>query len=301
MKTTGIDTDWQYDYADHKFILQIDPATRSLNFRESCVHRARDLANTLRNPVLSLSGGLDSQIVLHSFYEQDIKLDCVFRHFPGYNDNELENISVLQKKYNFHLTAVEVDTDKLKDSILDEYQESGIPPNQLLYKYFCSKLPDDLDIIQGLDGPNIYRHSKDHQLYYMESYNSFEFARRRAMDQLDRKGKYVSFEKNSNMLLSTLNEETMVTFLNTYDYFFNNQVEGVKVIDLWDVYIKPYIYFKHWQHELVYFPKYQGPEGIEWIIDGPKHEYTKRMISIEVGALIQHLTSGSKSQQFVSN
>jgi len=191
MKTTGIDTDWQYDYADHKFILQINPATRSLNFRESCVHRARDLADTLPNPVLSLSGGLDSQIVLHSFYEQDIKLDCVFRHFPGYNDNELENISVLQKKYNFHLTTVEVDTDKLKDSILDEYQESEIPPNQLLYKHFCSKLPNDLDIIQGLDGPNIYRHSKDHQLYYMESYNSFEFARRRAMDQLDRKGKFV--------------------------------------------------------------------------------------------------------------
>jgi len=103
------------------------------------------------------------------------------------------------------------------------------------------------------------------------------------------------------MLLSTLNEEIMVTFLNTYDYFFNNQVEGVKVIDLWDVYIKPYIYFKHWQHELVYFPKYQGPEGIEWIIDGPKHEYTKRMISIEVGSLLKHLTSGDAPQQFVSN
>ena len=301
MKTTGIDSDWHYDYADHKFTLQIAPATQSLNFRESCVSRAKELADTLPNPVLSLSGGLDSQIVLHSFYEQGINLDCVFRHFPGYNDNELENIFLLQKKYNFHLTTVELDTDALKDSILEEYQQLGIPPNQLLYKHFCSKLPNDLDIIQGLDGPNIYRHSKDQRLYYMESYNSFEFARRRAMDLLDRQGKFVSFEKNSNMLLATLNEESMTAFLNTYDYFFNNQVEGVKVIDLWDVYIKTYIYFKHWKHELEYFPKYQGPEGIDWIIDGPRHEYTKRMISIEVGDLLKHLRFGEAPRQFVSN
>ncbi len=301
MNTTGIDTDWQYEYVADKFILHVNPASRLLNFRDACVARASELAASLQNPVLSLSGGLDSQIVLHSFYEQGIKLDCIFRHFPGFNDNELENISLLQKKYNFHLTTVSIDTDSLKESILTEYEQTGIPPNQLLYKHFCSKLPDDLDIIQGLDGPNIYRHSKDKRLYYMESYNSFEFARRRAMDMLSRPGKFVSFEKNSNMLLSILNEETMVSFLNTYDYFFNNQVDGVKVIDLWDVYIKPYIYYKYWKQELAYFPKYQGPEGIDWIIDGPRHEYTKRMISMEVDDLLEHLKTGQATRQFISN
>ena len=301
MNTTGINTDWQYEYVADKFILHVNPASRLLNFRDACVARASELAASLQNPVLSLSGGLDSQIVLHSFYEQDLKLDCIFRHFPGFNDNELENISLLQKKYNFHLTTVSIDTDSLKELILAEYEQTGIPPNQLLYKHFCSKLPDDLDIIQGLDGPNIYRHSKDKRLYYMESYNSFEFARRRAMDMLPRSGKFVSFEKNSNMLLSILREETMVSFLNTYDYFFNNQVEGVKVIDLWDVYIKPYIYYKYWKQELAYFPKYQGPEGIDWIIDGPRHEYTKRMISMEVDDLLEHLKTGQTTRQFISN
>lgn len=300
MKTTGIDSDWLYDYINDKFILEINPATKFLNFREACVDRAKILADTLANPVLSLSGGLDSQIVLHSFYEQGIKLDCVFRHFPGYNDNELENISILQKKYNFNLTTVKLDTNALKDSILKEYQQFSIPPNQLLYKHFCSMLPKDLDIIQGFDGPNIH-HSKTKKLYYLETYNSFEFSRRRAINLLDRTGKFVSFEKNSNMLLATLNEESMTAFLNTYDYFFNNQVEGVRIIDLWDVYIKAYIYFKHWKHELEYFPKYQGPEGIDWIIDGPRHEYTKRMISIEVSDLLKHLRFGEAPRQFVSN
>jgi 3'-phosphoadenosine 5'-phosphosulfate sulfotransferase (PAPS reductase)/FAD synthetase len=300
MMTTGISSDWQYEYIDDRFKLTIQPATNFRNFRDACVHRAKELAESLTNPVMSLSGGLDSQIVLHSFYEQGIKLDCIFRHFPGYNDNELANILSLQKKYGFKFTKLIINPDECKEEILEEFRSTRLQPNQLLYKKFYAMFPDDLDIIQGLDGPNIYS-SPDKKLYYFESYNSFEFVRRRAVDLLNRRGKFISFEKNSNVLLSIFNEELMDHFLHTYDYFFHNQVEGVKIIDMWDVYLKTFIYYKHWKHELEYFPKYQGLEGIDWIINGPKHDYAKKIIHIETGLLINHLSTGQMPITFTSN
>ncbi len=300
MNTTGLDTDWQWDHNGEEFTLTIQPATHSLNFREACVYRAKELADALPNPVMSLSGGLDSQIVLHSFYEQGIKLDCIFRHFPHYNDNELINILTLKKKYGFNLTKIEMDPEEYKEEILTEFEETGLQPNQLLYKKFYSMLPDDLDIIQGLDGPNIFKHTTNRKLYYFESYNSFEFVRRRAVDLLNRRGKFISFEKNSNVLYSILREETMDYFLNTYDYFLNNPVEGVKVIDLWDMYVKTYIYYKYWKKELEYFPKYQGPEGIDWIMNGPKHHYSRKVVSLEINQLMQHLSQGTEPKHCIS-
>ncbi len=301
MNTTGLDSDWQYEHTDDQFTLTIPPATHSLNFRDACVYRAKELADALANPVMSLSGGLDSQIVLHSFYEQGIKLDCIFRHFPGYNDNELANILTLQKKYGFKFTKLEMNPAEYKEEMLEEFRSTGLQPNQLLYKKFYSMFPDDLDIVQGLDGPNIYRHTTNRKLYYFESYNSFEFVRRRAVNLLNRQGKFISFEKNSNVLLSIFNEELVDHFCHTYDYFLHNQVEGVKIIDMWDVYLKTFIYYKHWKNELEYFPKYQGPEGIEWIMNGPRHEYAKKMISIEVNHLVEHLSAGNESTIFTSN
>lgn len=300
MNTTGLDSDWKYEYVNDQFILHIQPASHSLNFREACVYRAKELADNLSNPVMSLSGGLDSQIVLHSFYEQGIKLDCVFRHFPNYNDNELANILILKKKYGFNLTTIKMNPGEYKEEILSEYRQTGLQPNQLLYKKFYSLLPSNLDIVQGLDGPNIYRHIKDNRLYYFETYNSFEFTRRRALNLLGRQGKFISFEKNSNVLRSIFAEESMEIFCETYDYFANNQVSGVKVIDFWDVYIKPYIYFKYWKKELEYFPKYQGPEGIDWIMNGPRHEYTKKIIYMDLEHLKTHLESGTQEKTFVS-
>jgi hypothetical protein len=300
IKTTGIDSDWAYEYTDNRFVLHIQPASQRLSFREACVFRAKELSNALSNPVLSISGGLDSQIVLHSFYEQGLKLNGIFRHFPGHNDRELANINLLKKKYGFDLRVIEIYPEEHKEEIIAEYQKTKIPYNQLLYKKFYSMVDEKLDILQGLDGPNIYMSKNDGDLYLFESYNSFEFSRRRAVDMLNRTGRFVSFEKNSNVLLSILCEETMETFCNTYDYFINNQVQGVKIIDLWDVYVKTYIYYKYWKKELSYFPKYQGHEGIDWIMNGPINEYAIDMIPINLKKLKQFLISGTSTQKFVA-
>lgn len=299
LKSTGLSNDWLYGVEDNKFVLHINSATnKNHNFYEACMYRAKEIYDNTNNPVLGLSSGLDSQLVLHCLYSQNLKVDCVFRYYKGYNDFELNNLPILEKKYGFKTKIVEIDPNAVKDEIMVEYEKTQIPPNQLVYKKFIRQLPDDLDILQGLDGPNIIKNNNT--IYYLESYNSFEFARRQAIDSLQRKGKFVSFEKTSNILLSIINEDIYQTFMHAYDYF--NSHDFIKnhtyLIDYWDLYVKVYLYHKYWKKELEYFPKYQGPEGIDWIMNGPKNDYRKQMILISIPSLIEHLERNDGYKKF---
>lgn len=287
LKSTGLEKDWLYNLEGDKFALYINSAKNiNHNFYEACMYRAKEIYDNTDNPVLGFSGGLDSQLVLHCLYSQGLKVDCIFRYYKGYNDIELNNLSIIEKKYGFKTKIIEIDPDAEKNNIIKEYQRTLIPPNQLLYKKFIEQLPDDLDILQGLEGPDIIK-NKD-TIYYLESYESYEFTRKRAINLLNRKGKFISFEKNSNILLSILKEDIYQSFMHTYEYF---SAHNVKIINYWDDYIKVYLYHKYWKNELVYFPKYQGTEGISWIINGPKNNYNNRMILISISKLLQILIS----------
>lgn len=288
--STGLEKDWHYGFVDDRYILKINPATNTnLDFKEACMIRAKELYNNLQYPVISISGGLDGQIVLNSFYDQNFKVDCVFRHYPGFNDIELGWVNALQKKYNFHLTKIEINPLEIKDEILKEFKDTKIFPGELCYKKFVSKLPDDLDIIQGFEGPIIVQGFG--KLYYLESYNTFEMVRRRAVSLLNRQGKFITFEKTSNLLAATFQEELFQCFLDSYDYFaghdFTKYLKNF-LPDSWDLYIKPFLYYKHWKNDLLYFPKYQGSEGINWLGDFRTY-YRERMIVIEINTLKNHV------------
>jgi|APGre2960657373_1045057.scaffolds.fasta_scaffold25640_2 hypothetical protein len=291
-QSTGLDNDWYYGFEDDKYILKINPAEHTnLNFKEACMFLAGELHKNLKFPVISLSGGLDGQIVLNSFYDQNLKVDCVFRHYPGFNDIELEWVTALQKKYNFKLTKIVINPYEIREEILKEHQETKIFPGELMYKKFVSMLPEDMDIIQGYEGPIIAQGFG--KLYYLESYNTFEFARRRAVALLNRKSKFITFGKNSNILASIFQEEPFQCFLDSYDYFAGHDLTRFLkdlLPDSWDLYIKPYLYYKHWKHDLMYFPKYQGSEKIHWLGDYRTY-YRERMIVIEINTLRNHIFS----------
>jgi hypothetical protein len=301
MKSTGISKDWKYAFENNQFTLYINPAVnKNYNFQEACMYRATEIYNSVNNPVLGLSGGLDSQMVLNCFYSQGLKIDCVFRHFVGYNDIELTNIKILEKKYDFKVKIISIDPIAVKEKILNESQKTGIPPNQLLYRNFVDQLPDDVDLIQGLEGPDVIKFKE--RVYYLESYNSLEFARRRAIDMLNRTGKFISFEKNSNILLSIINEDVYDTFMSQYDYFFNQEyvkLSEKKLVFFWDLFVKTFIYHKYWKNDLIYFSKYQGIENIDYIVNGSKHDYKSNMILIEIPYLKSLLTSaGTEYEKF---
>jgi hypothetical protein len=296
--STGLENDWLYGVEEEKFFLCINPATnKNHNFYEACMYRAKEICDSVNNPVLGLSSGLDSQLVLHCLYSQGLKVDCVFRYYKGHNDFELNNLKILEKKYGFKTKIIEFDPAEIKDEVLEEYQRTKITPNQIIYKKFIEQLPENFDILQGLEGPNIVKNKG--VVYYLESYNSFEFSRRRAIDNLKRKGRFVSFEKNSNVLLSIFNEEIYQSFVHAYDYF--NSHEFIKnhtyLIDYWDLYVKVYIYHKYWKNDLIYFPKYQGPEGIDWIMNGPKNMYRDQAILIRMENLRNLLNSDNNEYQ----
>lgn len=278
-----------------RFYVDLESCSRPAGtLREESERRARDLYNISDNLILGLSSGLDSQIVLHSFCSQGLKINCAFLYLPGYNEFELNNIKILEKKYNITCQIVELNPDAIREEILATATELNIPPNQIIQRKFLSMLPDSADFIQGLEGPNFAKSGNN--FYFFETYNSFEKSRLRAFDSLNRTGSVISWEQTPEMLCSILDDEIVKSFLQSYDYTAKHNIQytdGTEIDfkDRWDIFIKHILYATHWGKELEYFPKYQGPEGIDYVMNGPRCEYMKNCIFIPYELMLNHLTA----------
>ena len=235
--------------------------------------------------MLGLSGGLDCQVVLHSFVSQNIPIKCAFLYLEGCNDFELNNVNTLQKKYNLDLTVVTLNPDDIKSSVLAEYEATAIPPYQLMHKHFLNMLPREYAFIQGLDGPDLVKRQSDNQWYIMQTANSFVNSRVRALEMLDRPGKIISWEKSAEIFYSIIADDVTRSYMYAYNNIVNNGLsysgdKKISLIDHYDLYIKPIMYAKYWKDELEYFAKYQGPENISWIMDQKWHQYDKNVVFI---------------------
>lgn len=291
MLDLGIDLGFE----GQKFFMSFESCSRTIeNFRIESERQALNLYKQNPKLMLGLSSGLDSQIVLHSFYSQGLPLKCAFLYMPGFNEPEYDQIKILNKKYNLDLEIVNLDPDLYKNELIKEYELTGIPPYQLLHKKFLSLLPDDYDFIQGVDGPDFIR--KNNEWYIIQTANSFVNSRIRGFDLLKRRGKLISWEKSPEVFLSLINDEIVKCFMYAYDNISGNGLSykddtEIPIIDFYDLYIKPYIYAKYWKNELEYFPKYQGPENVKWIMERKWHAYRKNLIVISYQELITHLST----------
>lgn len=281
-----------------RFYVDLESCSRPVGtIREESEQRARDLFHSSDKLLLGLSSGIDSQIVLHSFYNQGLDIDCAFLYLKGYNEFELNNIKILEKKYNFNCQIVELDPYDIKDEVLSVSRELSIPPNQIIQRKFLSMLPDDADFIQGIEGPNFAK--SGNTFYFFETYNSFEKSRLRAFNSLNRKGSVISWEQTPEMLCSILDDNIVKAFLYTYEYTAKhniNYVDGSEIDfkDRWDVFIKHILYGNYWKSELEYFPKYQGPEGIDYVMNGPRCDYMSNCIFIPYELMLNHLKACNK-------
>jgi hypothetical protein len=285
--------DIDFSFNDDKFYIDYTSCGFNIgNLREESEKFAANIFEQDKNVIVSLSSGLDSQIVLHSFYSQGISVKCAFMHLPNFNDIEYERVLVLQQKYNFDLIIKELNPDSLKDDLFSEYEKTKIPPYHLLHKKFLSLLPSEFTFIQGLDGPDF--------LYYKEKFcilqtaNSLVNTRTRAFRLLNRSGALVNWERKSNILLSILQDELFDSFLYAYNNMSNNNLaytngKDIKSIDGYELYVKPLLYGKYWKDELEYFPKYQGCEKISWVMDSIWHNYRNNVTLIPLGELKEHL------------
>jgi hypothetical protein len=285
-----------FGFDQDKFFVEYDSCSRPVgNLREEFEKRAISLYENNPNLMLGLSSGLDSQTVLHSFFNQGIKIECAFLYYPTFNETEFANLKILEKKYGFKSIVVDIDPMACKDEVMHIWETEKIPPSQTLQKKFLEQLPPDLDFLQGINGPtDLYFSEKHRKWSVLETANSYEIFRFRSfLSVQNRTGKIIGWERIPEITLSLLTDPVITAFMYSYNYISNNKLvykDGTKIplMDNWDLYIKPFIYGKYWKDELEYFPKYQGPEGIDYVLNGNYHRYRKNLIQIPYDELMSH-------------
>ena len=272
------------------------PGRKIGTMREELDTTIRDFSNHSSKIIVSLSSGLDSQVVLNSFATQNLPFQAAFLYLPGYNESEYQNLKILEEKYKFKSWVIDIDANSIKDELLHESTQCNVPPNHLLQRKFLSMLPTDYDFIQGIEGPDVI--FKNNEFCYMDAYWSFEHARLRTLRSLPRSGAILNVEKTSEAFVaSTLLDEIYTAYLQSHAYYMNNdlrEADGSKVPQLyfWNYYVKPIMLGKYWGNELCYFPKYQGPEGIDWLVNpSVTQDYTKDAVFVNLLAFKKFLQS----------
>jgi hypothetical protein len=289
MTSNGIN----FGFENNKFYVEYSCSRPVGNLREEFDKRAIALHEKNPKQMLGLSTGLDSQAVLHSFFTQGIPLEIAFLYLKGSNENELERLKLLEKKYGFKSLIVDIDPNEKKEEMLELHRQTGLAPYQLMHFDFLNQLPTDYDFIQGIHGPDLL--SRENKWYVLETANSFEIARLRALTLSKRNADIIGWERIGEILLSLLTDDVVQAFLHAHPYIKGNGLkdsdgESIKLIDYWDVYIKSFIYGKYWKGELEYFPKYQGPEKIDWIMGTKWHDYMKNLVVTPLDELVTHLS-----------
>jgi len=259
-------------YDSERWYVEYTGVSRNVgNLREESNLRAKYLHNLNPKIMLGLSSGVDSQVVLQSFLDTGVPVEPVFMYNPGYNDNEFDNIKFLEKKLGIKVQVVDLNPFEYKDELLAEAEETQIHPYQLLHKKFLSMLPDDYIFLQGMAGP-FFLPRENNEIIYWESPQIHEIARHRAFSLLNRPGKEYIWDRTSEMVLSFANDDIITGYMHTSTYFVSNGLKyadgkDVSLLDHWDVYWKPILFGLYWGDDLTFFPKYMGPETIDFLVN----------------------------------
>jgi hypothetical protein len=260
-----------YGFDQGKFYIDFKSCSRpARNMREETDIRVRELAQISEKYMLSFSGGIDSQSILHSFCSQGIDIETVFLYMPGYNDVEYEQVQICDKKYNVKTRIIDIDVDSYKEEFLDLRTKLNLLQKvNILHRAFLKMIPSDVNFIQMCSDPFVYI-SPTNKFYYYVGYHMPEIARHRALSDIERTGKIIFFDNVPEYLTSILGDDIYHSALISARYFDGNGLTKdkchLKSLDRWDYYIKPLIYGKYWKDELIYFPKFATIDNIDWMI-----------------------------------
>lgn len=295
-----------YGFENDQFYIEYTACSRphgSMRYEQELY--AKNLAESSTDLWLGLSGGVDSQSVLHSFRQIDYPLRSVFFYMPGYNDQEYENVKILENKYQIDVSIIDLDPMSYKDEIEKDAADNDIPALiPVLQKKFLEQLPDDCDFITtGID-PFVYVDPNSFSSYFYQGYYLPEICRTRAMASLNRKGKNILWGLSSEFLMSIIDDEIFRSAIASARYFDGLGIDipgkNIKTHDRYDCYIKPLIYAKYWKDELIYFPKLHGAEKINYIGGNPK--FKKHAVSIPYYDFLKFMNRNDESKRkFYSN
>jgi hypothetical protein len=267
---------YNYGFEQEKFFIDFKSSHRPFgNMREEHERRAIEVAEQSKKLYLSLSGGVDSQSILHSLISIKADFNAVFFYMPGFNDNEYENVKIVAKKYGINVSIVDFDVLGNQKLIEHESIKYDMPTEiNILHRNFLKQLPPDCDFVQMTHDPFVFINPRSGNAYFYQGYYLPEISRYRILKTLDRTGKNFAWLDKPEFLLSILTDDVFESAVYTARYFDGNgaTVEGknLRTVDRWDYYIKPLIYGKYWKDELIYFPKFVGTEKIPFINGNPK-------------------------------
>lgn len=128
-----LDTNLKYGYgggwfnpeqktAETPMVCAFERAERvPLNFRDECVRTARLISRQAQDlgriPVVLLSGGLDSEVVIKAFLEADVDFRAItFRYPDGLNAHELHFIDLFMQENQFEHEFYDIDIERWIES-----------------------------------------------------------------------------------------------------------------------------------------------------------------------------------------
>jgi hypothetical protein len=287
-----------YGFDNGKFYVEYSACTRPVgSLRSESDKRAREIYSNNQKIILCTSSGLDSQTALYSFLNQGIPVECAFMYLPGYNDLELENIKLLEKKYGHKTEIISIDPNKVKDEVVELSNKFDTNPFHGLHYKFVEQLPKDYDVVQVIHDPWIITANNKHYVYH--SFYDPEISRYETLKNINRQGNIVLFGDSSELFLSSITDSIFDYFLTSHQYFNGNGLkrQGIELHDIYryDFYIKPLLYSKHWGDNLLYFPKFAGYENIPWLKEMLSIPRKERICAIEREELIGFLRSQNNS------
>jgi hypothetical protein len=284
-----------YGFENEKFYIEYRGCSRPAGtLREEAEQRALDIANSSEKIMLGFSGGLDSQIMVHSLRQVGAQFETAFLYLPGYNDHEYEQVKFLDNKYQIKTHIVDLDPMSVKDEVISLSEEYDIPGrNHILQMMFLKLLPNDVDFIQMVNIPYFWNTPCYTGMKYILGYYHPEISRKRALAKVERTGKVLYFDDTPEYFLSLIRDKIFEGGHRSGRYFDENNVDlpdlYLKSDDRWDFYIKPIMYGAYWNTELTYFPKSQGFEKIQYLKGNPV--WSKHVTSIWWSSLIRVLNS----------
>lgn len=307
-------------FENNKFFVEYTGVGRWVgNMREELNRAVKSISEISKDKLLlGLSSGLDSQVILHSLHEQQLPYTCAFMHMPGYNDHELTNLKILENKYGFKTIIVEIDPDREKEEVLEQMYRYHVLPNHFIHKKFVSLLPNDMDYLNGIEGPDIAINRETKKRFLMEAYWNFENTRLRILRTIPRSGKILNIDRNETseaFLASILNDSVFKGYVSSMEYILDNDLvdkDGVKpsIVFNYNYYIKPILMGRYWGDELIYFPKSMGVEKIDWIMNSPikvdyehdvvfmEYNYIRRFLAGEKIETVRHHCKWPSSESF---
>lgn len=260
-----------YGRDNFDFYIEFKSKSREVgNIRQEFEIRAKQLYEEKDDIVLGISGGLDSQVMMHSFFCQGLKVKTSFLYMPGYNNHEYQYIQILDEKYKTKTDIVSIDPMDYYDEIKNRSLEYDIlSPGTLLHGIYSSFFPMDTTFIQA-QGPSLYHNILTNRTtkktFFETSYYEDTVSRRRAFDMYKRKNNSLFWADFSEHFLSLMNDDIFLSALCISDYWtdakskqsFETNEGIIRRCTSYDSYIKPFIFGKYWKNELFYFPKSTG-------------------------------------------